>query len=174
MSTFSCRITTWSDTSPEPSSSSSLLKNFAIYPATLDLCTGKYKTELSIVEEKNLRRCDFSGSKEAGSALAKMLRLGSSKPWQVIFLDFLFFQNYLRFSALAGDFFGFPLFSKVVAVFRMHWRSWPAKERWARGRFLSSLNLSIRFGWGILIEDTFGILSLSGISIFPTIYHLLL
>jgi len=29
-----------------------------------------------------LHRCDFSGSKEAGSALAKMLRLGSSKPWQ--------------------------------------------------------------------------------------------
>jgi len=29
-----------------------------------------------------LHRCDFSGSKEAGSALAKMLSLGSSKPWQ--------------------------------------------------------------------------------------------
>jgi hypothetical protein len=26
-------------------------------------------------------RCDFSGSKEAGAALAKMLKLGSSKPW---------------------------------------------------------------------------------------------
>merc|ERR1712080_347508 len=29
-----------------------------------------------------LHRCDFSGSKEAGAALARMLKLGSSKPWQ--------------------------------------------------------------------------------------------
>ena len=30
-----------------------------------------------------LHRCDFSGSEEAGRALAEMLRLGSSVPWQV-------------------------------------------------------------------------------------------
>lgn len=35
--------------------------------------------------KNNSWRCDFSGSKEAGSALAKMLSLGSSKPWQVVF-----------------------------------------------------------------------------------------
>jgi hypothetical protein len=28
-----------------------------------------------------LHRCDISGSKEAGTALANMLRLGSSLPW---------------------------------------------------------------------------------------------
>ncbi len=29
-----------------------------------------------------VRRCDFSGSHEAGAALAEMLKLGSSVPWQ--------------------------------------------------------------------------------------------
>jgi len=29
-----------------------------------------------------LHRCDFSGSKEAGAALSRMLKLGASKPWQ--------------------------------------------------------------------------------------------
>merc|ERR1712127_223700 len=29
-----------------------------------------------------LHRCDFSGSEVAGEALAKMLRLGASRPWQ--------------------------------------------------------------------------------------------
>jgi len=32
--------------------------------------------------EGPLHRCDFSGSHEAGEALSRMLRLGSSKPWQ--------------------------------------------------------------------------------------------
>lgn len=31
--------------------------------------------------EGPLHRCDFSGSKEAGAALAEMLKLGSSRPW---------------------------------------------------------------------------------------------
>ena len=29
-----------------------------------------------------LHRCDFSGNKEVGEALSKMLKLGKSRPWQ--------------------------------------------------------------------------------------------
>merc|ERR1712080_210156 len=29
-----------------------------------------------------LHTCDFSGSKEAGAALSRILKLGASKPWQ--------------------------------------------------------------------------------------------
>ena len=46
----------------------------------------KYKGSLSNSKisghEGPLHRCDFSSSTEAGAALAEMLKLGASRPWQ--------------------------------------------------------------------------------------------
>ena len=99
--TFFCRTLTWSVTSPEPSYSSSLLQNFVTFQATLDRCTGKVLPRsilerfLTKYQQKKSARCDFSGSKEAGSALAKMLSLGSSRPWQVIMKLFWFSSHFI-------------------------------------------------------------------------------
>ena len=47
--------------------------------------------------EGPLHRCDFSQSKEAGEALANMLKLGASKPWPEVKMDRIDFRDELRF-----------------------------------------------------------------------------